>query len=115
MSGAANNPYKQEAPDKTLTQEGVAADAKAVGDALKGAKLNVKHRLYSVTTDQYSQASLSTPSDCTAVLYFTCDKALVWPRNFKNGTFIFQCFGNIRDQVLNTLPNTNLSIELYYL
>lgn len=36
MSGAANNPYKQEAPDKTLTQEGVAADAKAVGDALNG-------------------------------------------------------------------------------
>lgn len=34
MSGAANNPYKREAPDKTLTQEGVAADAKAVGDAL---------------------------------------------------------------------------------
>lgn len=34
MSGAANNPYKQEAPDKTLTQEGVSADAKAVGDAL---------------------------------------------------------------------------------
>ena len=34
MSGAANNPYKQEAPDKTLSVEGVAADAKAVGDAL---------------------------------------------------------------------------------
>ena len=34
MSEAVNNPYKQEAPDKTLTQEGVAADAKAVGDAL---------------------------------------------------------------------------------
>lgn len=40
MSGAANNPYKQEAPDKTLTQEGVAADAKAVGDALNN-KLGV--------------------------------------------------------------------------
>lgn len=34
MSGAANNPYKQEAPDKTLSIEGIAADAKAVGDAL---------------------------------------------------------------------------------
>lgn len=34
MSGAANNPYKQEAPDKTLTKEGVAADAKVVGEAL---------------------------------------------------------------------------------
>ena len=38
MSGAANNPYKQEAPDKTLTQEGVAADAKAVGAALSVVK-----------------------------------------------------------------------------
>lgn len=34
MSRAANNPYKQEAPDKTLSVEGVAADAKTVGDAL---------------------------------------------------------------------------------
>ena len=34
MSSATNNPYKREAPDKTLTKEGVAADAKAVGDAL---------------------------------------------------------------------------------
>lgn len=43
MSGAANNPYKQEAPDKTLTQEGVAADAKAVGNALiKIAKIDYR-------------------------------------------------------------------------
>lgn len=42
MSGAANNPYKQEAPDKTLTQEGVAADAKAVGDKLNNQALKIK-------------------------------------------------------------------------
>ena len=40
MSAAVNNPYKQDAPDKTLTQEGVAADAKSVGNALNH-KLNV--------------------------------------------------------------------------
>ena len=34
MSGAANNPYVVTPPDKTLTQEGVAADAGAVGNAL---------------------------------------------------------------------------------
>lgn len=34
MSEAVNNPYKQEALDKTLSIEGMAADAKAVGDAL---------------------------------------------------------------------------------
>lgn len=36
MSEAVNNPYERESPDKTLTQEGVAADAEAVGDALNG-------------------------------------------------------------------------------
>ena len=34
MSGAMNNPYTVTPPDKTLTQEGVAADAQAVGKAL---------------------------------------------------------------------------------
>nr|DAP94504.1 MAG TPA: hypothetical protein [Caudoviricetes sp.] len=34
MSGAANNPYVVTPPDKTLSVEGVAADAQAVGDAL---------------------------------------------------------------------------------
>ena len=115
MSGAANNPYVVTPPDKTLSVEGVAADAKAVGDAIKATELVVKHKLYNVTTDQYSQTSISVPNDCTAALYFTCDKAMVWPRNFTNGTFIFQCFGKITDQVLNTLPSTNLSINLYYL
>ena len=115
MSVVANNPYKQEAPDKTLTQEGVAADAKAVGDALKATELVVKHKLYNVTTDQYSQTSITVPIDCTAALYFTCNESLLCPRNVTNGTFIFQCFGKITNQVLNTLPNTNLSITLYYL
>lgn len=31
---ATNNPYAVTTPDKTLTQEGAAADAKAVGKAL---------------------------------------------------------------------------------
>lgn len=114
---AINNPYAVTPPhtDKTLTQKGVAADAKAVGDALKAAELIVKHKSYSITTDEYSQTSIRVPDDCTAALYFTCDKALVCPRTFTSGTFIFQCFGKITDQVLNTLPRTNLSIELYYL
>lgn len=58
MSEAVNNPYKQETPDKTLSVEGVAADAKAVGDALiKTARID-----YSVTaTDGY--AYIDTASD----------------------------------------------------
>ena len=115
MSGAANNPYKQDAPDKTLTQEGVAADAKAVGDALKAAELIVKHQFYSVNTDQYAQTSLRVPDDCTAALYFVCDKAIVWPQSYTNGVFSLRCFGNIQSQELNALRDVTLSIELYYL
>lgn len=101
--------------DTTLSVEGAAADAKAVGEALKGAELIVKHRLYSVNSDQYAQASLRVPDDCTAALYFVCDNALVCPQGYKNGVFSLRCFGNIRDQELNALRNTTLSIELYYL
>ena len=112
---ATNNPYAVTPPDKTLTQEGAAADAKAVGDALKAAELIVKHRLYSVNTDQYAQASLRVPDDCTAALYFVCDKAIVWPQGYTNGVFSLRCFGNIQSQVLNALRDETLSIELYYL
>ena len=38
MSGTTNNPYAVTPPDKTLTQEGVPADAKTVGDALSVVK-----------------------------------------------------------------------------
>lgn len=115
MSGAVNNPYKQDAPDKTLTQEGVSADAKAVGDALKAAELIVKHQSYSVTTDTYAQTSIRVPDDCTAALYFVCNDAIVWPQSYKNRAFSLRCFGHISNIDLNGLRNTTLSIELYYL
>ena len=35
MSNAVNNPYKRDVPDKTLTREGVPADAQATGNAIK--------------------------------------------------------------------------------
>lgn len=115
MSGTTNNPYKREAPDKTLTKEGVAADAKAVGDALKAAELIVKHKSYSVNTDEYAQTSIRVPDDCTAVLYFTCNYAIVWPQDYKDRVFSLRCFGSITNIELNGLRNKTLSIELYYL
>lgn len=45
MSGAANNPYTATTPDKTLTQEGVAADAKAAGDAVKNVRAGVSQKI----------------------------------------------------------------------
>lgn len=53
MSDAVNNPYKRDVPDKTLTREGVPADAKAVGDAIKGLLTRQKIRIpdINVTTE----------------------------------------------------------------
>lgn len=45
MSGAANNPYTVTPPDKTLTQEGVPADAKVVGDAVKNVRTKVSQKI----------------------------------------------------------------------
>ena len=98
MSGTANNPYKQEAPDKTLTQEGVAADAKAVGNALaaKADNANVPHCLnvnatpYMIffgntgndaktvdigfsNSDQYVLIILSGPNNTNVVSMIGCD------------------------------------------
>ena len=115
MSGAANNPYTATTPDKTLTQEGVAADAKAVGEALKAAELIVKHQSYGVTTDTYAQTSIRVPDDCTAALYFTCNDAIVWPQGYRDRVFSLRCFGHITGIELNGPRNTTLSIELYYL
>ena len=58
MSGAANNPYKQEAPDKTLSIEGAAADAKAVGDKLNSQALKIK----TVTATTLGNGNIPTAS-----------------------------------------------------
>ena len=48
---ATNNPYAVTPPDKTLTQEGVAADAKAVGDALNNKNALIQEGNYTNRTD----------------------------------------------------------------
>ena len=60
MSGAANNPYKQEAPGKTRAREGVPAEAKTVWDALsvvkgmlKVAKVNLSDISVGIGSDSY--------------------------------------------------------------
>lgn len=58
MSGTTNNPYAVTPPDKTLTQEGVPADAKTVGDALSVVKGMLK-----VAKVKLSDISVSTYND----------------------------------------------------
>lgn len=54
MSDAVNNPYKRDVPDKTLTREGVSADAKAVGDAIKGLLKRKKIRVSTIDVNATS-------------------------------------------------------------
>ena len=56
MSDAVNNPYKRDVPDKTLTREGVPADAKAVGDAIKGLLMRKKIRVSTIDVNTTSSA-----------------------------------------------------------
>lgn len=58
MSGATNNPYAVTPTDKTLTQEGVPADAKTVGDALSTVKGMLK-----VAKVKFSDISVETGSN----------------------------------------------------
>ena len=61
MSKAVNNPYKQEAPDKTLSVEGVAADAKAVGEAL-GNKADKNNSVYCNDRNKAKSYMISIPN-----------------------------------------------------
>lgn len=69
MSEAVNNPYKQEAPDKTLSIEGVAADSKAVGDAL--APITTRYIGYIGYTGQTSDITYDM-SGKSVGLYMAC-------------------------------------------
>jgi hypothetical protein len=110
MSGAANNPYKQEAPDKTLTKEGVAADAKVVGDALTLKKITTE-----LTVDQYNIAFLPYPKDFKMALQYICPDALLVPQVDYGSGMNFRCFGNTNANSLSTMVGKTLKITLYYL
>lgn len=110
MSGTTNNPYKQEAPDKTLTQEGVSADAKAVGDAL-----TLKKITNTITVDQYNLAFFSYPKDFKMALQYVCPDALLVPQVDYESGINFRCFGNTNKNSLSTMVGKTINITLYYL
>lgn len=110
MSGAANNPYKQEAPDKTLTKEGVAADARVVGDALTLKKIATE-----LTVDQYNIAFFPYPKDFKMALQYICPDALLVPQVDYGSGINFRCFGNTNANSLSTMVGKTINITLYYL
>lgn len=110
MSEAVNNPYKQEAPDKTLSIEGVAADAKAVGDAL-----TLKKITETFTVDQYNIAFFPYPKDFKMALQYICPDALLVPQVDYGSGMNFRCFGNTNTNSLSAMTGKKINITLYYL
>ena len=116
---AINNPYMLLPPptDTTLTQEGVAADAKAVGDALgeKSNKVILKSTSYSGRTDQYSQISARVPDDAIAVLGIVASDTMFIPMNLSLAYTSFRCVTGLAFQELKFTPNANVSGTMWYL
>lgn len=110
MSGAANNPYTVIPPDKTLTQEGVAADAKVVGDAL-----TLKKTTEALTVDQYNIVFFTYPKDFKMALQYICPDALLVPQVDYGSGMNFRCFGNTNANSLSAMIGKTIEITLYYL
>lgn len=75
MSGVANNPYVVTPPDKTLSVEGVAADAKAVGDELSTRTVKYLGRIAdSGETNSATFDMSGKPSGLYMVCFFRSNK-----------------------------------------
>ena len=117
MSGAANNPYVVTPPDKTLSIEGVAADAKTVGDALgeKSNKLILKSMSFSGRTDQFAQISIRAPDDAFAILNIASVGTMFVPMNLSLADASFRCITGLSNMQMNFAPNTEVSGTMWYL
>lgn len=109
---ATNNPYAVTTPptDTTLTQEGAAADAKAVGKAL-----TLKKITQALTVDQYNIAFFPYPKDFKMALQYICSEALLVPQVDYGSGMNFRCFGNTNSNSLSTMIGKTINITLYYL
>lgn len=108
---ATNNPYAVTPPtDTTLTQEGAAADAKAVGKAL-----TLKKITQALTVDQYNIAFFPYPKDFKMALQYICSEALLVPQVDYGSGMNFRCFGNTNSNSLSTMIGKTINITLYYL
>ena len=115
---ATNNPYAvTPPPDKTLSVEGVSADAKAVGDALgeKSNKLTLKTASYSGRTDQFAQISIRAPDDAIAILGIGSTDTMFIPMNLSLEYASFRCMTGMAVMQIKFSPNTNVSGTMWYL
>lgn len=115
---ATNNPYAVTPPtDTTLTQEGIAADAKAVGDALgkKSNKLILKSTSFSGRTDQFAQISIKAPDDAFAILNIASSGTMFVPMNLSLAGASFRCITGLSNMQMNFAPNTEVSGTVWYL
>lgn len=96
--------------DTTLTQEGVAADAKAVGTAL-----TLKKITQAISVDQYNIAFFPYPKDFKMALQYICSEALLVPQVDYGSGMNFRCFGNTNTNSLSTMVGKTINITLYYL
>lgn len=114
---ATNNPYAVTPPDKTLTQEGVAADAKAVGDALsaKQNELILKSEPFSGTTDYYAQISVNAHSDAIAILGIASVDTMFIPMSLSLESTSFRCVNGLGGLEMKFASETAVSGTLWYL
>lgn len=96
--------------DATLTKEGYAADAKAVGEAL-----TLKKITETLTVDQYNLVFFLYPEDFKMALQYFCSDALLVPQVDYGTGMNFRCFGNTNLNSLSTMIGETINVTLYYL
>lgn len=109
MSEAVNNPYKQEAPDKTLSVEGQAADAKAVGDAVADIKTDVSSKINQAESIGYCHQT--STCDCDLSRLENGEYLLIATRSGFISSFVVQDSGAVANDSNISVNGKTLTIK----